>query len=68
MYPPNLDALHEIYLDRSQRAIADAEAHRHTARTRRRHPVRSVLGRAASRLAGARVRPTETRPAGAREA
>jgi hypothetical protein len=29
MYPPNLDAFHQIYLDRSQRAIADAEAHRH---------------------------------------
>lgn len=67
MYPPNLDALHEIYLDRSQRAIADAEAHRHTARPRRRHHVLSALGRAARGLAGASVRPPDTQPAGARE-
>jgi hypothetical protein len=35
MYPPNLDAFHEIYLDRSKHALAEAEARRHT-RTRRR--------------------------------
>jgi hypothetical protein len=28
MYPPNLDAFHQIYLDRSQRAVAAADAHR----------------------------------------
>jgi hypothetical protein len=63
MYPPNLDAFHQIYLDRSQRAIADAEAHRHAAWTRRRHPVWSGLGRAARRLTGVRVRTPEPQPA-----
>jgi hypothetical protein len=28
MYPPNLDAFHQIHLDRSHRAIAAADAHR----------------------------------------
>jgi hypothetical protein len=68
MYPPNLDALHQIYLDRSQRAIADAEAHRHVARTRRRHHVRSRLSRAARRLTGIRVHASEPQPARAGDA
>jgi hypothetical protein len=67
MYPPNLDAFHQIYLDRSQRAIAAAEAHRHAARTRRPRHVRSRLGRAARRLTGVRVRAPEPQPARAGE-
>jgi hypothetical protein len=63
MYPPNLDALHQVYLDRSQRAMAAAEAHRHATRTGRRHPVMSRLGRAARRLTGVRVPSSEPQPA-----
>jgi hypothetical protein len=63
MYPPNLDAFHQIYLDRSQRAIAAAEAHRQVDRTHRDRDLRSVLGRAARRLTGAGVRTPETHPA-----
>ena len=68
MYPPNLDAFHQIYLDRSQRAVAAAEAHRHATRTGRRHHVRSRLGQAARRLTGVRLRTPETQPARAGDA
>jgi hypothetical protein len=68
MYPPNLDAFHQIYLDRSQRAIADAEAHRHATRTRRPRSVRSRLGQAARRLTGIRVHASEPQPARAGDA
>jgi hypothetical protein len=69
MYPPNLDAFHQIYLDRSQRAIVAAEAHRRADRSARGHHARSGLGRLALRLAGLRGRtPVEPRPARAGEA
>lgn len=68
MYPPNLDAFHQIYLDRSQRAIADAAAHRHAARTRRPGHLRSRIGRAARRLTGVRVHTHEPQPARAGDA
>jgi hypothetical protein len=69
MYPPNLDAFHQIHLDRSQRAIAAAEAHRRADRSARRHQARSSLGRLARRLAVLRGRASvEPRPARAGEA
>jgi hypothetical protein len=69
MYPPNLDAFHQIYLDRSQRAAAAAEAHRQADRSARRHHARSSLGGLARRLARLSGRPpVEQRPARADEA
>jgi hypothetical protein len=40
MYPPDLDAFHQIYLDRSRQAVAAADAHRLT----RPHRPRRGLG------------------------
>jgi hypothetical protein len=68
MYPPNLDAYHLIYLDRSRRAVAAADVHRELGRSRRRDPARSRLGRAARRLIGVRVATPEPRATRAREA
>jgi hypothetical protein len=36
VYPPSLDVLHEIHLDRQRRALAAADAHRHLRAAR--HP------------------------------
>jgi hypothetical protein len=40
LYPPDLEALHQIYLDRSRRAVAAADAYRLT----RPHRSRRGLG------------------------
>jgi hypothetical protein len=61
MYPADLDAFHEIYLDRSKRAIAAAEARRHT-RSARRGSLVLRLRQVAQQLTVGREQPIEPQP------
>jgi hypothetical protein len=58
MYPPNLDAFHQIHLDRRHRAIVAADAHRQA----RPHRPRRGLGPWVRRLAGRPPRPAALGP------
>jgi hypothetical protein len=58
MYPPNLDAFHQLHLDRHRRAIAAADAHRQA----RQHRPRRGLAPWVRRLAGFPTRPATLGP------